>query len=151
MWQWLKAWWSGDHRRAIFRYWDGRNWKRADPLAVMATIEDRCPDFGDLLRVIAADPDDVPAGELRTQAIATHQAAVKKLLGVVQHAFGVKPLDQLGGLTHAEMIRLLTEFLHYMGRLAEAARPLPAPSPPGSHSPDPLATPSSAVCTSTGI
>ena len=124
--------WSRDQRRDIFHYFDGTDKRRADPLALMTRIEDDCPDFADLLSIIAAGEEgglSIPSPGVKAEMSAAYKSALAKLLAVVRKAFGVKPLDQSGGLTDAETLQLFTRYLVFMGELAEAARPLPD-SPP---------------------
>lgn len=116
-----------DADRKIFRFFDGTKTRRADPLAVMVKIEDICPQFADLLTVVArsADKPLIP-GPVADDLKAGQNAATAKLLEVTCTAFGVKPLGDTDGLTSAEQMTLLTRFLIFMGGLAEEARPLPS-------------------------
>lgn len=145
----LRRWWSRD-RRAIFRFWDGAEWQRADPLKVMSVIEDDCPEWGALLDAVEKGIETVPPGPMKTDLLAVRRGATEKLLAVTRRAFGVAELDGKTGLTRAETLGLLARFLVWMVGLAEDARPLPDWPAAESHSPPASTTEPSAASTSIG-
>jgi glutamate/tyrosine decarboxylase-like PLP-dependent enzyme len=86
-------------RRSIFRYWNGKKWTFADPIAVLRSINND-PDFSydkHWLAAVHGNVDDV--------------GIVAK---AVYQAFNATPLDdKSNGLTEAECVNLLADFLYY--------------------------------------
>lgn len=122
--------------RDVFRFHDGERWRLADPVEVWERLEAAGGD--QLLKDIAppagpAPADLVAAEQLRAEQGAKRKAATAKLAEVACEAFGVEPLDDGGrrpsGMTVAERIRLVAEFVAYLRGLAVAARPKPVPPP----------------------
>lgn len=123
---WLRSLWSRDHspKRLVFEYSDGTRTRRADPLAAFAAFESACPDFEEQLKALD-EPTGValPPGAVAAALKTGRADALKKLLAATRAAFGVKPLDDAGGLTEAETLQLLTRFFVWMGEAARDARP----------------------------
>lgn len=119
---WIRRWWRDRHRR-IFHFWDGRQWRRVDPVRIFKAINSVCPDFGDLLELIATDLRPLPAGALAREMSTGKSEGEERLLVAIRQAFEVQPLDQRAGLTDRETLQLLTTFLLYMAQLAENASP----------------------------
>jgi len=143
MFEWLRRWWR-DGSRLIFRFHDGTRWRWVDPVRTFALIDDACPQLDELLAVLREKPPSLPVpGPVGTDLRQQQKAATEKVVAVARAAFGVVPLSDAGGrpagLTEAETIGLLTDFLEYMDALAEDARPLP--SWPSRESPSPAASP----------
>ncbi len=110
LWYWLLAA-LGYDPRGIYSFYDGRRWRRIDPLATYLRLFD-IPGF---------DPEQVLA-ELR--GLDGNQRA-KKLIDVsaaVRTAFGVKSLDD-GGLTALECVELLSDFVGYAEDLKKNIEP----------------------------
>lgn len=89
-------------RQSIFRYWDGTKWSFADPIVVLRNINDD-PDFSydkHWLAAVQGNVDDV--------------GVVAK---AVYRAFPATPLVSGNadgkGLTEAECVNLLADFLYY--------------------------------------
>ncbi len=112
-------------RRDIFTFFDGTATKRADPLVVLARIEKTCPDYAELMGAVTKKTETLPPGPVLEQERAVQKAATEKLIETVRAAFGLKPLDDTGGLTEVETMRVFNQFLLFMGGLADRARPLP--------------------------
>lgn len=86
-------------RQSIYRYWNGKKWTFADPIAVLRAINSD-PIFSFDKHWIAAVQGDVND--------------VGIVAGAVYNAFNATPLDDNGnGLTEAECVNLLADFLYY--------------------------------------
>lgn len=108
----LENWWRGrrqQRRRAIFRYWDGRAFRTADPLAVYRLLATH-PKF-DWER----HPREIDEGDAE---------ATDTTLSAVREVFGVQMFDAATrrGLTEAETLNLLIEFVNYLGLLKKSIR-----------------------------
>ena len=126
--QFLRRLWSRDQSpaRLVFEYHDGTRSRRADPLAAVAALEAADPKFAEHL----AELDDsdkpgvaLPPGAVADEVKAGRKEAVAKLLEATRAAFGLKPLDDTGGLTEAETMQVLMAFLLWMQAAAADARP----------------------------
>lgn len=108
----------GADPRTIFRFWDGRRWRNADPLEVTRR----------LYSVANFHPEETPLmlDNENPQIVAETSGQVA---AAVQYAFGVKPLSS-GGLTETECIELLGAFHEYMGTLKKNIGTLPNSLPP---------------------
>lgn len=133
--------------RAVFRYWDGSARRVGDPVylerALRQRAGERWPTLVELVHKASLDPAK-HSGPVVAMARQKGEEAFVSLVDVVRHVFGVKPIDQ-GGLTEAECLDLLAEFVVTVGRLVEAARPFsrPAWSGPPSDAPAPTSGPDS--------
>lgn len=87
--------------RFIFRYWDGRRQRRADPLEVFRGFFSH-PNFD-----LETDPDLVFAEDLRISLEAS-----ARLTTAVRDILQVPPFAE-GGLTEAECLRLWQDFFAY--------------------------------------
>lgn len=145
--------------RKIFAFHDGKRRRWIDPLVVVRDL-DRLggKEWGSLFTVAS-----VPLGDLfgkmpaEAQAIATREAndATAELAALVRNVFKVSPLDDTGcrpdGLTEAECLNLLAEFIAFLSNLAEEARPtVSLPLPFQESRPASSTTESSAGSTVTG-
>lgn len=119
--KWLKRFWSRDHQRDIFGYWDGTARRRADPLALARELERQCKDYTELLKVLRTPEADVPPGDALAETRTIKEAAASKLVEATRAAFGLKPLEEAGGLTEAETVGVLTSYLLFMEELARRA------------------------------
>ncbi len=99
--------------RRVFSYYDGQRQRWVDPLAIHDTIRRNCDDIDRLLL-------DVRGGDDVDREIAVHQ-----LVTLTRTVFGVEQFsDEAGhpaGLTRAETIGLLTQFIVFMGTFPEVA------------------------------
>lgn len=112
-------------QREIFEYWDGKRFRKGDPLAIhRAMLTD--PDFD-----MNIDPG--LAGVPHVKGL----IATGRVAAAVRKAFAIAPLDA-GGLTDGECLTLFCTFGAYIHQLTESSRPLasgPAPTePPASDS-----------------
>ncbi len=126
MMQFLRRLWSRDQSRHVFTYHDGTRQRRADPLAAVAALEATDPKFAEhLAELDAKEKPDValPPGVVADEVQAGRKEAVAKLLEATRAAFGLKPLDDTGGLTEAETMGVLAAFIFWMAKAAEDARP----------------------------
>lgn len=97
--------------REIFEYWDGKRFRKGDPLALhRALLTD--PDFD-----MNIDPGLAAVPHVKGLVAAGRVAAA------VRKAFGITTLDA-GGLTDGECLTLFCEFGAFIKVLAEAGRPL---------------------------
>lgn len=122
--------------REIFKYWDGKQIRRGDPLKIDRSFLTN-PDFDPKL-----DPQicRVPTPD-GIKAIGRVTAAVRK-------AFGVAELED-GGLTDGECLALFGEFYAYIAELEESARPLASSPGPTVSAAGGATTPSGAASGST--
>ena len=152
---WLSRLWSGRATaRDIFTYHDGTRERRADPLVIGRKLEDACPDYRELLAELNSPPGTpVPPGAVAQSLRDQEKDATAKLLAATRAAFGVRPLDDDGGLSEAETLGLLVAFFAFMGELAQRARPFSTSRPrdsPDSSTPPDSPTVSCAASGSTG-
>ncbi len=98
MFTWFHRWRLNRHR-AIFRFWDGRTYRRVDPLVAFRALREH-PTFE-----IERDLTGHDAGQ---------EDSTQACLAATRVAFGVVPFDGSGnlplGLTEAETIDLLATF-----------------------------------------
>lgn len=137
----LRRWWSRDHQREIFTYSDGRTQRRADPIVVGRALEEARPDYLETLNTLYSEiPAELlaKAGPVVNENLRKQkEAAIATLVKAADAAFGLTPLDDSGGLTEAERLRVLVDYLVFMQRLADAARPFSTSQPRASPSPPP--------------
>ena len=115
------------HNRArqIFIFHDGERWRRADPLVVGTRLEELCPDYQELLDLIAKDTTLAPVGAVRDDLLKRKKDAALKLDAVARDLFGLKPLTDTGGVTGGEAIGVLTQYFLFMEVLAREANVFP--------------------------
>lgn len=123
--------------RRIFTFWDGEQHRSIDPLPAWRAFQ----------TAMGADPETalrtlykrkVPGlvGALLTRYLAEKEAAAIKVANAACAAFEIAPLGPDGtGLTEAERIALVREFVEFMLGLAEIA--VPFAKRPGLGSPSP--------------
>ncbi len=109
---WFSNWWRRRRdlrRRAIFRYWDGRAFRAADPLAVYRKLATHSRFDWE------RHPKEIDAGDAE---------ATETTLAAVREVFRVTPFDTLKrtGLTEAETLTLLIDFVGYLGLLKKSIR-----------------------------
>ena len=127
-------------RRAIFRFRVGGRWEYRDPAVVRQKLNSADPNWGLLVDRVKDGAKPLPATLDATPALlARRRAAVSeaagKLAELVLAGFDVSPVQPDGsGLTEAERLTLLADFLHFTFDLMEATRPL-ANGPAGTDSP----------------
>lgn len=125
----IRVWWAS-RGRALFRYYDGARWRRADPLAVVAALERELPKYRELLTVAGTDPMKAPMGAIRDEALAARKGAVTDLAAGARRVFALPPLTDTAGLTDVECAGVLTAFFLYMEELATAAQVFPTSRQP---------------------
>lgn len=128
-------------KREIFRFFDGREQKYADPLRLLGQL-DNYPEWRDYVQAAVVSVT-VDAAKLSPQ-LAAQVADKPKLIGniaaIAQEVFDVKPLGtgpdgKPVGLTDVECVGLLSDFMLWCAATSEAYRPLanwparPATSP----------------------
>lgn len=106
MFAWLANWIRRklqDRRRAIFRYWDGRRWRGADPLVAFRRMLNH-PRFDPDTHLAAADRGD--------------QEALSIVVEATREIFEIPAWrDDQQGLTEAETLNLIGEFIEYLNAL----------------------------------
>lgn len=121
-------------RRCIFQFRAGGVRRHADPIQIDQALTKhggsewtRLVTLVDSLRrpmtpAIAAARGPNAAAEQKRQ----FDGALADLVGIVRKAFGLAPLDPLtgDGVTDAECVAVLTEYLNFAEELAETSRPL---------------------------
>lgn len=117
----LRVWWAS-RGRELFCYYDGRRWRRGDPIAITAALEATCPKYVDLLSQVTTDVMAVPMGEMREQAEFARKQAVGVLAKTARTIFGLPALGDTSGLSDMECLGVLASFFRYMEGLAEQAR-----------------------------
>jgi hypothetical protein len=135
----LFQWAFCDHRQ-IFRYHDGSRYRYADPIVIDRESEKAFPGWRAAIELL--EVPDVPGGmpdNLAGKVEADRVRVLERLVSMVRAVFKVKELNERGrGLSEAECLKLLTQYVLFEGRLVEAAGPfsnLPASvaaSPPAS-------------------
>lgn len=109
--------WYINRTRAIFQYWDGRRIRRIDPMAAFRALVAH-PEFD-----WESHPDLIDTGD---------DEATDITLGAVRDVFGVQAYkgELSAGLTEAETISLLTDFVVYVNALKKNINPSPISPPP---------------------
>jgi hypothetical protein len=116
----VARWWANRHRN-IFHYYDGTRTVRADPMVVGARLEAECPNYYELLLILKQDVGTAPVGPVRRELLEQKKEAAEKLAKSAMKVFRLKPLDQEGGVTQGEAMRVLTKYFVFMEELATAA------------------------------
>lgn len=145
---WLRRWWSRDHR-SIYRFNDGVTTRRADPLVIAREVERLCPQYTDLFGLLVDDHSFAPAGAVREDLQRQQKEALAKLVAVARQVFRVPadPDPLIGfALTESQSFGLLAEWLLWMAKAGEEARPFSILQPRASPStPDDSPTGTSVV------
>lgn len=128
------AWWRS-RGRCIFRYFDGRKWRRCDPIEMSRRLEAMGgADWEKNLECVARGPSAVPPGagiRIKEANAKEAAAAVTSLVDTFRKSFDVPPLDDAGrGLTDGEVIELAAAFYLFLGGLADEAIPFQNSPPP---------------------
>lgn len=125
---------KNEPKRDIFEYFDGERTRSVDPILAYETLVRECDgeEPVTLLRTIAMEPPPTPPGVDVSKMVEKFKfkrdLCTQSLCKAACVAFSVKEYaeDENGkrvGLTRAERIRLVKEFLYYLADLAEKARP----------------------------
>jgi hypothetical protein len=122
-WLWRRVF--GDGRR-IFRYFDGRQYRWADPLVSNRALE-KAGDWFTLVGSLRAERQ-FSADDLGPALATDTDTVIEELAGIVREAFNVKPVGTADGkpegLTDLECLRLLGDFVAFLKDVEEAWRPL---------------------------
>ena len=110
---WFRRW-KNNRNRAIFSFWDGAKQRVIDPLTAWRALRAH-PDFDPERDIEGIRQDD--------------EQALSHTLAAVREAFGVKAFAD-GGLTEAETLALLAEFMAYIGAVKKNTSPPPISQPP---------------------
>lgn len=104
--------WAIERQRQIFRFWDGKRIRAADPLHV--------------LRALRADPEYTDTEHLKPAANGDDDAR-RIVASATRRAFGLAELAD-GGLSDLECLAILSQFLHWTRYLKKnTARPQNSP------------------------
>ena len=108
--------WRHRRRRQLFRYFDGDRMRRADPLVLLAAI-DQDPEY-----VPDKTPYFIAAGQ---------QDAIDVSIRMVNRVFGAQPYDdETGiGLTTNEAMSLFSQFMTWLDGLKKNTSATPTPPP----------------------
>ena len=124
MFRWLKSL-IGTNRQ-IFHYFDGHQWRYADPIVIDRAMSEALPGWGKILKLLQIP--EVEGGippELAGKTIETQTESLKKIEAMVRKAFEVEPIGKDGrGLSVIGCLDLLNNFIAYGGELVDAAGPL---------------------------
>lgn len=107
--------WLWPKSRAIFRYWDGKRWRSADPLVAARRLITHETFDWETHPALAEAADDFEALQITVDA--------------VREVFDV-PAFESGGLTQAECVELLGDFTEYLHGVKKNTSPSPISSPP---------------------
>ena len=126
--------------RRIFKYHDGWGWRWADPIVLQRELDkaggDNWTAHLDILRLVCKQDASKLSPTLAAEQDKASDEAIEALAGIVRKAFRVQEVNRDGyGLTEAECINLLAQFLTWMSEAEEDARPFP--SSPGPTEPFP--------------
>lgn len=127
--------WAGDRR-----WWGGRRYRWADPMAVYAALDATGEWAAAFDRAVSkADARLMPDDPIAVKAKAARDAAGRELAAAARTAFGLAPFDGTGdrprGLTDGECVTLLVRFLSFCMALGDRNRPFPTRPSPASNSP----------------
>lgn len=140
LWRWLKSL-SGkrggfsDRERAIFEYWDGSKWQWADPFQIQRDLEQHggkgWTDYLSGLSVGGGVELDKMSPSIRQAVVDNFHFAVKTIAELVRKVFHVSFLRSLDGkpvgLSDAECVDLLADYLDFVSKLENEFRPLLLP------------------------
>jgi hypothetical protein len=115
--------------RAIFSYWNGREAVWADPIVLQRDLDKHGGEHWtahiDYLRLACRMEGKDLSTPLAAEQNKAAEEAIEALAVLVRKAFGVETIKDAGirGLTDAECIDLLAEFMAWMRQAEEDARP----------------------------
>lgn len=111
-------------RRDIFRYWDGKQYRYADPLVIWQKLwSDPTVDPNVDFTLATGIDSDGNATEYDADA-------ERRVLEMIRNLFGVRQWTESSyGLTVRETFTLMWEFLRYINDLKKKHAPLPTQSP----------------------
>lgn len=138
------------HERFLFHYWDGSADRRADPAAIDRELSRHLG--RDWKERVAQLSDEPPFGVVGEELDAWYDKADKNrsaVLAGIDAAFGLRAVDQSGGLSESARLGVLAAYLLFCRQLVELARPFVKPQSRASPSPGPPPGPSGSECTST--
>lgn len=135
MFNWLKRR-IHNRNRAIFSFWDGSKNRAVDPLSAWRALRSH-KEFDPERDIEGIRQDD--------------EESLNHTLAAVRESFGVKAFAD-GGLTEAETLALLAQFMAYIGQVKKNISP-PQISPPSTEagSSEASTTKPDSACTSTSI
>ena len=153
---WLKRWFGNipvsDVERGIFRYRYAGEIRAVDPIEIDQRLKKHGGEnWTDLLSVlsVAENAKVDPNGRLAAEIEKQREAAVIKLVDLVRTVFSVSPIE-VGGMTGAECLRLLADYLAFLVKLKERYIPLPVVPARPAQSPTEPDTVDFVPCTSQG-
>jgi hypothetical protein len=117
-------------RRHVFRFRAEGRWEYRDPAEVRRNLNELNPNWSDLVDAVTKAAKPLPDAldappEMAAARASEAEAGVKELAKTVAEAFGVKPLAADGtGMTEAERIDLLAEYLEWCAGVMRTTRPL---------------------------
>lgn len=117
-------------RRNVFRFRAEGRWEYRDPAEIRRKLSEVNPAWSDLVDAVTKAAKPLPEAlqappEMAAARAEEAQAGVKELASIVASTFGVKPLSPDGtGMTEAERIDLLAEYLEWCAGVMRATRPL---------------------------
>lgn len=146
---WIRSWFAKKEeedaefgyvpeRRVIYPYFDGKATVRADPIVLYRK-------YSKVKTVLHAD-----AAVAQSPSKAREEKYLSTLV-LIRDIFGVKELDQEGGLTEQETVDLLNDYLGFMELLKKSTR-TPPTSPAGTSpaTPPAAATPPTVPSSASG-
>ena len=148
--------WKRKPKRVVFTYHNGITKVVSDPLVVLRSLEKHGGEhWAELVKEAGRKPE---SGRFAVTVAGAEDAAKKKQSKALQDVaelarkvFLLQPLGETGqGLTEAEQIGVLSQYLLFCGGLAESAAPFANSPPPASPSASSTTASSSASCSSVG-
>ena len=120
----ILPWWRTRGRR-IYRFHDGSCWRAVDPIELHERLEAAAGDWEKLLGILAAAPLPPGSGAAIEERRRKEQAeALDRLVTAARAAFGVTALADTGrGLTRAETVALVADYVVWLGGAADLAGP----------------------------
>lgn len=132
MFNWVRRYFNNRHR-AIFKYWDGRKWRAADPLVAFRALMGHSKLTSEHLTLLQ-DPSAAPEN-MAVEAFDVALEATRDVFGITAWT------EKTGGLTTAETRNLLMGFMGYILSLKKSGSPTPtSPEPTGPTSSSPSST-----------
>ena len=122
--------------RVVFRYFDGREDVHADPLLILRKLEEHGgPNWKETVQTAGRTEAafDIEPPDVAKERQKRKDALLADVADMTRKAFGLSPMDKSGeGLTEAEQIGVLSQYLEYVGGLAKEAAPFSNSPPAGS-------------------
>ncbi|VTS08565.1 hypothetical protein [Tuwongella immobilis] len=116
--------------KEIYRYWDGRQWQNADPIRIqLKLVEIGGDNWTDMLQGLRAlQASKLPlTPAMQAQRLKQGLLALADVAELARKVFGVQPYGmekgKAVGLTEAECLGLITDFLDWVDHLVEDVRP----------------------------